>query len=200
MFSCKHRGGKVNVYLLSHCLSSSISHHSPFSATVRSPFAAYPSISNFSLSSHAIFYICFSPIFSFSLPHRSPPSLLSSLSLLSPLPPHTRSLFPSLPLLAFLCSGPIGSHYIDGPDDSVEWCTLSPVPLQGLSLQPAHAAALSSDRSLGSFSVGTMIGRHLPLSPVTAWYYRTGHRDNVAPMCALCNEVAPGVYVIDVRR
>lgn len=73
IFSCKHRGGKINVYLLSHCLSSSISRHSPLSATARSPFTVYPSISNFSLSSPAIFFICFSPIFSFSPPHRSPP-------------------------------------------------------------------------------------------------------------------------------
>lgn len=45
-----------------------------------------------------------------------------------------------------------------------------------------------------------MIGRHLLLSLVTAWCYRTGHGENIALMCALCNEVAPGVNVVDVRR
>lgn len=82
-------------------------------------------------------------------------------------PPLRSSSHPlSLPLLASLCSGPIGSHYIDGNDDSVEWCTLSPVPLRGLSLQPVHAAAaavFSSDRSLTSFCPW-----HLLLSVVTS--------------------------------
>ena len=108
--------------------------------------------------------ICFPSIFSFSLPHRLLPSTLSSRFLFSPLytpPTHPISpipLFPFsiFPLLAFLRSGPICSHYTDGPYDSVEWCTLSPVPLQGLSQQ------------LGSFSVGTMSVWHFLLSLLTS--------------------------------
>lgn len=83
-----------------------------------------------------------------------PPRPLSLLSPLPPFPPSHPLPHSLFPLLAFLCSGPIGSHYIDGPDDSVEWCTLSPVPLQGLSLQSAHAAAFSSDRKPPLFLCG----------------------------------------------
>lgn len=117
------------------------------------------------------------PSLSLYFPHYAPLHLpaispTASLSLSLPLPP----------FLAFLCSGPICSHYTDGPDDSVEWCTLSRVPLQGLSLQPAHAAALSRGSSLGSFSLSTMTARHPLLSLVTSWYYHIGYRD-------LCSDV-----------
>lgn len=172
MLSCKHSGGKTHKVFI--CLATVSPWASPFFAVVLNPFTIRASISNFSLSSCAIFCICLSPIFTFFL---SAP-LLSAIPPLLPL-----STFPIIPLslflLASLFSGPICSHYIDGSDDSLEWCTLSPVPLQGLSPQPSHAALLCSDSRLSSFSVGTKTAWHLLVSRVTSWYYRTGHRSDL---------------------
>lgn len=78
-----------------------------------------------------VMYSVVSPLISFPLLSAPQPSN----TLPSPFPLSLLPLnFPPLPLslLSFLSSGPIFSHYIDGPDDSVEWCTLSSVPLQGL--------------------------------------------------------------------
>lgn len=115
MFSCKHCCGKINVYLPSHCLSSSVSHHSPFFFAI----VHLPSIPLSETFPHPpmLYSMSTSPIFS-SPQHPTalhhPPSLAS----ITPTPPFLpSSLFPPL---AFLCSGPIDSHYTDGPDDSVE--------------------------------------------------------------------------------
>lgn len=130
MFSCTLWGGKVNVYSACHCLSSSIYHRCPIFC--RSPQSVYC----LSLYQHLVlilpFYILYLPRSQFLLlsgPLLStihPPQPLSLLSPLPPFPPSHPLPHSLFPLLAFLCSGPIGSHYIDGPDDSVEWCTLFP--------------------------------------------------------------------------
>lgn len=120
MFSCKHCGGKINVYLPSRgspqafpiCFAIVRLLPIPPSATFPYPPMLYSISISLSLCPTAFHH---------------PPSLFAF--------PHYPSLLPFLPLiphsLPFLCSEPICSHYIDGPDDSVEWCTLSPVPLQG---------------------------------------------------------------------
>lgn len=149
-------------YLLSNCLSSSISHHSPL-------FSLLPSVCLLSIPLSASFLyplmlysLSDSLLFALFLCHTAPYHPPVPFPLYFPHYPTPSFLFSLLPFLAFLCSGSICSHYIDGPDDSVEWCTLSPVLLHGLPLQLAHTAALN-----GSFSVGTMTARHLLLSPVT---------------------------------
>lgn len=102
----------------------------------------------------------------------SPPSLsLSPFPITPPFLHLTHSLFP---LSAFLCSGPIGSHYIDGPDDSVEWCTLFP----SASPRPFSAAC--------SCSRAALIGdSRLCDSPATSRYYSTGHGEICMLMHAL---------------
>lgn len=99
-------------------------------------------------------------------------------------PPLSRS--PSSPSLPFLLRTDLLSlHWWPW---WFSWMVHSlPVPLQGLSLQPAHAAALSGDSSLSSFSVGIMTAWHLLLSPVTSWYYHIGHREICDLMYALFN-------------
>lgn len=95
MFSCKHCGGKVNVLFAEQLsLLKHIPPFPPFFTITISLFAVYPSISKFSLSSHAIFSIWLTPICSFPLPHCSLPSTRSFPSLLSPL---SHPFFPILP-------------------------------------------------------------------------------------------------------
>ena len=150
------------VYLLSHRLSSCVpvlcqSSKSitvdcmPLSATFSHP----PALHSVSQSLPFSFFFSAPPL---SAIH--PPSL-SRLPII-PLSPRL-----SLPTPCLFCSGPICSHYTDGPDDSLGWCPLS---LPGAS--PRLFFAAFSHRS--AFSLGTMTAWHLLLSCVTSRHH---HRD-----------------------
>lgn len=129
-----------------------------FFAVALSLFTVYPSISTLSLSSHSIFSICLVPNFSFSLARCSPPSTLPSLSLYSPhYPPFlhpTPSLTPSSLSLPFFAQDRSALITLMALMIQLNGALSSPVPLQGLSLQSAHAAAFSSDRKPPLFLCG----------------------------------------------
>ncbi len=89
MFSCKHCGEKRNVYLPSHSLSSSISHHSPFFAITLCPFTSIHLSATFphppvlySISASLPFTLC--PT-AFHHPPSPPP--LSTFPIIPPFPP-----------------------------------------------------------------------------------------------------------------
>lgn len=101
--SCERCGGKINVYLPSHCLCSSICFCHSHQSVYRH------SISKFSLSSNATFCICLPPICSFFLCptafHHPPSPPLLYFPHYPPLPsisPSPSLPFSLLPLLAFL--------------------------------------------------------------------------------------------------
>lgn len=163
----------MNVYLPSHCLTYCVPlppHFQPV-ATTRCPFTLRPLSATFpyppvphSLSASLLFSLRLTGLHyppTASLPRYFPhyPPSPSSLSVSLPPSPHH--------LHASLCTGPIGSHYIDGNDDSVEWRT----PSTGASPRPLLIPAAFSERPrprLGSPWTRRQDGRmHLLLSLVT---------------------------------
>lgn len=121
--------------------------HSHLVATTRCPFTLRPISATFP-STPVLHSLSASLLFSLRLtgfrypptaslprcfPHYPPSPFTLSVSLL-PSPHH---------LHASLCTGPIGSHYIDGNDDSVEWRTPStgafPRPLRSLLIPAAFS-------------------------------------------------------------
>lgn len=116
------------------------------------PFHSFPSGGLFSPPVHSL-----PPIRSISFSSHAPPPPPLSLRLAARRCPPTASLLCPLPLpalsipstlLASLHTEAIGSHYVDGDDDSVEWRSAllpAPPPLQGLpsaSSPPAETQAL----------------------------------------------------------
>lgn len=145
---------------------------SSFFAIALSLFTIHPPISNFPLCSHAIFYIWFSLIFSFSLPHWSSPSTLSSLSLCSPPPP----IPPSHPLPLSLSLSSRSLPFF--AQDRSALITLMALMIQlngALSPQCLSKAFLCSMLTQQHSTVTADSALSVSALTVTSRYYRTGH-------------------------